>query len=112
MFLSDVVVAGLAGVDWWVHLPTMLHMIFLGLDHARPLVYEHCEKLLLNLLVVLGSHADHWTVARVLLDNSRDDDSASRPATVSAAQVAASAAALLPPQFIFNFTGIIYTVRF
>ncbi|CAG0922142.1 unnamed protein product, partial [Notodromas monacha] len=94
MFLSDVVVAGLPGVDWWVHLPTMLHMIFLGLDHARQLVHDHCERLLLNLLVVLGGHSDHWTVARVLLD-SRTDKATVNPASTSP---------LLPTHLIINFT--------
>lgn len=67
MLLTDVVVDGVDGVDWSVHVPLMLHMLFLGLDHSRALVHEHCKQLLLNLLVVLSAHGDHLTVARVLL---------------------------------------------
>lgn len=66
MLLTDIVVDGVE-VDWSVHVPLMLHMLFLGLDHSRALVHEHCKQLLLNLLVVLADHCDHLTVARVLL---------------------------------------------
>ncbi|KAE8748600.1 furry [Frankliniella occidentalis] len=66
MLLTDIVVDGVE-VDWSVHVPLMLHMLFLGLDHSRALVHEHCKQLLLNLLVVLAEHCDHLTVARILL---------------------------------------------
>ena len=66
MLLTDIVVDGVE-VDWSIHVPLMLHMLFLGLDHSRALVHEHCKQLLLNLLVVLSDHCDHLTVARVLL---------------------------------------------
>ncbi|XP_024946755.1 protein furry isoform X2 [Cephus cinctus] len=66
MLLTDVVVDGVQ-LDWSIHVPLMLHIVFLGLDHSRPLVREHCRCLLLNLLVVLGDHRDHLGVARVLL---------------------------------------------
>jgi len=64
MFLVDLVVEGMEqgnGVDWSVHLPLVLHMAILGLDHSRSLVSEHCKQLLLNLLVVLAEHGDHLT---------------------------------------------------
>ncbi|XP_046454255.1 protein furry-like isoform X2 [Daphnia pulex] len=70
MFLVDLVVEGMeqgSEVDWSVHLPLVLHMAILGLDHTRPLVSEHCKQLLLNLLLVLADHGDHLTVAKVLL---------------------------------------------
>ncbi|XP_071438579.1 protein furry [Hetaerina americana] len=70
MLLSDVVVEGLPGIDWTPHLPLILHILFLGMDHARPLVHSHCRRLLLRLLIVLSSHGDHLTVARVLLLSS------------------------------------------
>ncbi|XP_012945432.1 protein furry homolog isoform X2 [Aplysia californica] len=54
MFLCDLVLDGLE-VDWSPHLPLMLHVIFLGLDHSRALVYEHCKKLLQNLLLLASS---------------------------------------------------------
>ena len=64
MFLVDLVVEGMeqgSEVDWSVHLPLVLHMAILGLDHTRPLVSEHCKQLLLNLLLVLTDHGDHLT---------------------------------------------------
>ncbi|XP_034942121.1 protein furry isoform X2 [Chelonus insularis] len=66
MLLTDIVVDGVQ-LDWSIHVPLMLHIIFLGLDHSRPLVRDHCRLLLLNLLVVLGDHRDHLGVARLLL---------------------------------------------
>ena len=39
------------------------------LDNNRPIVHNHCKQLLLNLLVVLGGHCDHLSVASVLLNN-------------------------------------------
>ncbi|XP_063231705.1 protein furry [Bacillus rossius redtenbacheri] len=68
MLLTDVVVDGVE-VDWSIHVPLMLHILFLGMDHSRPLVHEHCKQLLLNLLVVLADHGDHLAVARVLLNS-------------------------------------------
>ncbi|KAF4525506.1 hypothetical protein B566_EDAN014930, partial [Ephemera danica] len=67
MLLADVVVDGI-DVDWSIHVPLMLHMTFLGLDHTRPLVHEHCKRLLLHLLMVLADHGDSFTVARTLLN--------------------------------------------
>ncbi|XP_044597140.1 protein furry isoform X1 [Cotesia glomerata] len=66
MLLTDIVVDGIQ-LDWAIHVPLMLHIIFLGLDHSRPLVRDHCRMLLINLLVVLGDHRDHLGVARLLL---------------------------------------------
>lgn len=66
MLLNDVVVDGIQ-LDWAIHVPLMLHIVFLGLDHSRPLVRDHCRSLLINLLIVLGDHRDHLGVARVLL---------------------------------------------
>ena len=68
MLISDVVIDGIT-IDWTPHIPLMLHIIFLGLDHTRPLVYEHCKQLLLNLLIVLSAHHDPLNVARILLNN-------------------------------------------
>ncbi|XP_016844243.1 protein furry isoform X3 [Nasonia vitripennis] len=71
MLLTDVVVDGIQ-LDWAIHVPLMLHIVFLGLDHSRPLVRDHCRLLLLNMLVVLGDHRDHLGVARVLLATKTD----------------------------------------
>ncbi|XP_057665202.1 protein furry isoform X1 [Diorhabda carinulata] len=67
MLLCDIVVDGIE-LDWTVHVPLMLHILFLGLDHTRPLVHQHCKQLLLNLLIVLAVHNDHLTVAHILLN--------------------------------------------
>ncbi|KAJ8924572.1 hypothetical protein NQ315_000721 [Exocentrus adspersus] len=68
MLLCDIVVDGI-DIDWTVHVPLMLHILFLGLDHTRPLVYQHCKQLLLNLLIVLAQHNDHLTVAHIVLNS-------------------------------------------
>jgi len=69
MLLCDIVVDGIE-IDWAIHVPLMLHILLLGLDHTRPIVYQHCKQLLLNLLVVLAQHNDHLTVSHIVL-NSR-----------------------------------------
>ena len=73
ILITELVVDGLDldchSVDWSVHMPLMLHIIFLGMDNSRAIVHQHCKQLLLNLLVVLGCHKDHLSVAGVLLNN-------------------------------------------
>ncbi|KAK4300624.1 hypothetical protein Pmani_027179 [Petrolisthes manimaculis] len=73
MLICEVIVAGVDvdchSVDWSIHVPLMLHIITLGLDHTRPLVHHHCKTLLTHLLTVVGDHGDHLGVARVLLNN-------------------------------------------
>ncbi|XP_055531189.1 protein furry isoform X3 [Wyeomyia smithii] len=69
MLLTDIVVDGIPGLDWTLHVPLMLHILFLGLDHTRPIVRDHCKKLLLNLLIVLAEHNDHLNVAKILLNS-------------------------------------------
>lgn len=69
MLLVDIVVEGIDGIDLALNIPLMLHILFLGLDHTRPIVRDHCKRLLLNLLVVLAEHNDHLTVARILLNS-------------------------------------------
>ncbi|XP_042872601.1 protein furry-like isoform X6 [Penaeus japonicus] len=73
MLICDVIVAGIDvdchSVDWSIHVPLMLHIITLGLDHSRPLVHQHCKILLVHLLTVVADHRDHLGVARVLLNN-------------------------------------------
>ncbi|XP_058987599.1 protein furry isoform X7 [Musca domestica] len=69
MLLTDIVVDGIPGIDWTLHLPLMLHILFLGLDHNRVIVREHCKQLCMNLLIVLAEHNDHLTVARILLNS-------------------------------------------
>ncbi|GIX72816.1 protein furry [Caerostris extrusa] len=68
MLLVDVI-DGIS-IDWSPHVPLMLHVIFLGLDHTRPLVCMNIVKhFLLKLLIVLTKHEDHLGVARILLSN-------------------------------------------
>ncbi|XP_070136486.1 protein furry isoform X3 [Drosophila bipectinata] len=69
MLLTDIVVDGIPAIDWTLHLPLMLHILFLGLDHTRIIVREHCKQLCVNLLIVLAEHNDHLTVARILLNS-------------------------------------------
>ncbi|VVC93782.1 unnamed protein product [Leptidea sinapis] len=66
MLLCDVVLDGVE-LDWSIHVPLMLHIVFLGMDHTRWIVHQHCRQLLLNLLVAVAAHQDHLTVARILL---------------------------------------------
>lgn len=68
MLLTDIVIDGIPEIDWTLHIPIMLHILFLGLDHTRPIVRDHCKQLLLNLLVVLAEHNDHLTVAKIILN--------------------------------------------
>ncbi|XP_059089513.1 protein furry-like isoform X3 [Tigriopus californicus] len=76
ILLTDLVVDGLDldchGVDWSVHVPLMLHIIFLGLDNSRELVYKHCQQLLLNLLIVLCEHQDHLSISSILMQNKAE----------------------------------------
>ena len=76
ILLTDLVVDGLDldchSVDWSVHIPLMLHIIFLGLDNSREMVYKHCRQLLLNLLIVLGRHNDHLGISRVMMTTKID----------------------------------------
>ncbi|XP_050300806.1 protein furry isoform X2 [Anthonomus grandis grandis] len=68
ILLCDIVVDGIE-LDWAIHVPLMLHILFLGLDHNRTIVYQHCKQLLMNLLIVLANHNDHLTVAHILLNS-------------------------------------------
>lgn len=38
------------------------------MDQSRNLINQHCKQLLLNLLIVLANHADHLSVAQILLN--------------------------------------------
>ncbi|XP_050432999.1 protein furry isoform X2 [Adelges cooleyi] len=57
-------------LDWSIHMPLMLHIALLGMDHSRPLVHQHCKQLLLNLLLVLANNSDQLTIAQVLLNRN------------------------------------------
>ena len=49
-------------------------MIWTGLDHSRQLIHEHCKRLLLNVLLVLSAHNDHFTVAKTIIGNKCIND--------------------------------------
>ena len=76
ILLTDLVVDGLDldchSVDWSVHIPLMLHIIFLGLDNSREMVFKHCRQLLLNLLIVMGHHNDHLGISRIMMNAKID----------------------------------------
>ncbi|KAJ0183584.1 hypothetical protein K1T71_000007 [Dendrolimus kikuchii] len=91
MLLCDVVLDGVE-LDWSIHVPLMLHIVFLGMDHTRWIVHQHCRQLLLNLLIAVAAHQDHLAVARILL--------ASRSAQLGLS-IPAPALPLVP----HNFTG-------
>ena len=52
ILLSDLVFEGVEGIDWTQHIPLLLHIAFLGLDHTRALIHEHCKQMILHLLVL------------------------------------------------------------
>ena len=65
--MTDLVLDSSVCIDWTTHLPIILHMAILGLDHTRCLIHEHCKKLLVNLLMLYATHADHFTVAKLAI---------------------------------------------
>jgi len=44
--------------------------VSVGLDTARPLIHEHCKKLLVNLLLLYVTHGDHFTVAKLAISST------------------------------------------
>ncbi|XP_019480168.1 PREDICTED: protein furry homolog-like isoform X1 [Hipposideros armiger] len=69
IFLTDLIIDHSVKVEWGNYLHLLLHAIFIGFDHCHPEVYEHCKRLLLHLLIVMGSNSNIRTVASVLLRN-------------------------------------------
>uniref|UniRef100_A0A1A8U516 Furry homolog a n=1 Tax=Nothobranchius furzeri TaxID=105023 RepID=A0A1A8U516_NOTFU len=53
--------------DWTLHLPLLLHALFLGMDHYRPEVFEHSKRLLLHLLITLLCDNNFQAIASILL---------------------------------------------
>lgn len=69
ILLSDLIIADIA-IDWTIHLPMIVHTAVLGLDSIRPLVHEHCKRVLVNLIVAHSRHmVSTREVASVLLTN-------------------------------------------
>ncbi|KAJ8280140.1 hypothetical protein GJAV_G00050980 [Gymnothorax javanicus] len=67
IFMTEMVVDHSVREDWALHLPLLLHALFLGLDHHRPEVVEHSKRLLLHLLIALSSNNNFQVIASVLL---------------------------------------------
>lgn len=53
ILLSELVIT-LQDVDWSPHLPLLLHVVLLGLDLLRNIIFDHSRRLLGNLVVVLA----------------------------------------------------------
>lgn len=68
ILLTDIVLDGIH-VDWTPHIPLMIHIIFLGLDHPRSLVHEHCKALFINLLLVLTKQSNLLNTFKVIMNN-------------------------------------------
>ncbi|KAM6346483.1 protein furry homolog-like isoform 5-T5 [Podargus strigoides] len=75
ILLTDLIVDHSVKVEWGGYLHLLLHAIFLGFDHCHPEVYEHCKRLLLHLLIVMGSGSNVQSVASVLLRNREFNES-------------------------------------
>uniref|UniRef100_A0AAY4DVH2 Protein furry homolog n=1 Tax=Denticeps clupeoides TaxID=299321 RepID=A0AAY4DVH2_9TELE len=69
IFMTELVVDHSVREDWALHLPLILHALFLGMDHYRPEVFEHSKRLLLHLLITLSCSSSFQVIASVLLQN-------------------------------------------
>ncbi|XP_042697806.2 protein furry homolog-like isoform X3 [Chrysemys picta bellii] len=69
ILLTDLIIDHSVKVEWGGYLHLLLHAIFIGFDHYHPEVYEHCKRLLLHLLIAMGSNSSVQSVASVLLRN-------------------------------------------
>ncbi|XP_046719128.1 LOW QUALITY PROTEIN: protein furry homolog [Silurus meridionalis] len=67
IFMTELVVDHSVKEDWSVHLPLLLHALFLGMDHCRPEVFEHCKHLLLHLLFTLSCSRSFPLVSSMLM---------------------------------------------
>ncbi|XP_076002040.1 protein furry homolog isoform X2 [Genypterus blacodes] len=67
IFMTEMVVDHSVREDWAMHLPSLLHGLFLGMDHYRPEVFEHSKRLLLHLLISLSCNSNFQAIASVLL---------------------------------------------
>uniref|UniRef100_A0A8B9G7Q2 FRY like transcription coactivator n=1 Tax=Amazona collaria TaxID=241587 RepID=A0A8B9G7Q2_9PSIT len=75
ILLTDLIVDHSVKVEWGGYLHLLLHAIFIGFDHCHPEVYEHCKRLLLHLLILMGSGSNVQSVASVLLRNREFNES-------------------------------------
>ncbi|XP_067889616.1 protein furry homolog isoform X2 [Heterodontus francisci] len=91
IFMTEMVVDHSVREDWALHLPLLIHALFLGLDHYRPEVFEHSKRLLLHLLIALSCNDNFQAVASVLLLNR--EVSESKTLTVKP---------VYPPEFLYS----------
>ncbi|XP_059820095.1 protein furry homolog isoform X1 [Hypanus sabinus] len=75
IFMTEMIVDHSVREDWALHLPLLIHALFLGLDHYRPEVFEHSKRLLLHLLLALACNDNFQAVATVLLLNREISES-------------------------------------
>ncbi|ESO09038.1 hypothetical protein HELRODRAFT_109994 [Helobdella robusta] len=68
MLLTDLLMDGMVPVDWSMHTPLILHIIFLGLDNTRPLIHENSKQLLLKLLLAT-TQVNPFYMARLIINN-------------------------------------------
>uniref|UniRef100_A0A8C5CY41 Furry homolog a (Drosophila) n=1 Tax=Gadus morhua TaxID=8049 RepID=A0A8C5CY41_GADMO len=69
LFMTEMVVDHSVRADWAIHLPLLLHALFLGMDHCRPEVFDHSKRLLLHLLITLSCNNNFQGIAPVLLQS-------------------------------------------
>ncbi|EPY80133.1 hypothetical protein CB1_000854010, partial [Camelus ferus] len=93
ILLTDLIIDHSVKVEWGSYLHLLLHAIFIGFDHCHPEVYEHCKRLLLHLLIVMGSNSNIRTAASVLLRNKEFNE----PRVLTVKQIAHSD---------YTFTGL------
>uniref|UniRef100_A0A8C3T9D7 FRY like transcription coactivator n=1 Tax=Chelydra serpentina TaxID=8475 RepID=A0A8C3T9D7_CHESE len=93
ILLTDLIIDHSVKVEWGGYLHLLLHAIFIGFDHYHPEVYEHCKRLLLHLLIVMGSNSNVQSVASVLLRNREFNE----PRVLTVKQTA---------HLDYNFTGV------
>ncbi|XP_046505779.1 protein furry homolog-like [Equus quagga] len=93
ILLTDLIIDHSVKVEWGSYLHLLLHAIFIGFDHCHPEVYEHCKRLLLHLLIVMGSSSNIRTVASVLLRNKEFNE----PRVLTVKQIA---------HLDYTFTGV------
>ncbi|CAF4517265.1 unnamed protein product, partial [Rotaria magnacalcarata] len=74
MLINELIVSGLQ-IDWSAHLPQLLHVAMLGMDHNRAIVYEHCKSLVFNLLLAFSVQSDQIWLSEMLLSHVDWDNS-------------------------------------
>ncbi|CAF4578036.1 unnamed protein product [Rotaria sp. Silwood1] len=74
MLINELIVSGLQ-IDWSAHLPQLLHVAMLGMDHNRAIVYEHCKSLVFNLLLAFSVQSEQIWLSEMLLSHVDWDNS-------------------------------------